>query len=82
VDFEGYLADYRAKNDPRPLATSKRRLECLRYASHGLEREAVADAMGITVETVMTHLAYARRDLGARNTMHACCIALRLGLID
>jgi DNA-binding CsgD family transcriptional regulator len=77
-DFSGYLDD----RDAPPVTVTARVLECLRYASHGLTREQTAEAMLLAPDTVMHHLATARLELSAKTTTHACCIALRLGLID
>jgi LuxR family transcriptional regulator len=53
----------------------------LEAMSRGLNREEAADVLGITVESVKTHLRLARRALRAKTTTHACCEALRRGLI-
>jgi DNA-binding CsgD family transcriptional regulator len=55
--------------------------ECLRYMSVGLTREQTATALYLSVETVKSHLLTARYKLRAKNTTHACCLALRQGLI-
>ena len=73
--FDDYFGD-------KPLAASRRELDALRYSSHGLRERECADAMGVSEETVKTHLDFARRKLRAKNTAHAVAIALRLGLID
>ncbi len=53
----------------------------LQGLSQGLGREGTADLLGVGVETVKTHLKYGQRALGAKDTAHACCEALRQGLI-
>ena len=76
-EYDGYLRDYRT------LATiSARRLETLRYLSHGLTARQTADAMTVEYDTVIKHMKAARRELGAKTTAHAVAVALRLGLID
>lgn len=53
----------------------------LEAASRGLTAEMTADMLGVAYETVKTELKSARRRLRAKNTTHACCEAIRLGLI-
>lgn len=53
----------------------------LEALSHGLGREGAAEVLGVTVETVKSWTLQARRVLRAKNTTHACCEALRQGLI-
>ncbi len=59
-----------------------RELEVLHYASLGLENSHIADMLFVTVETVKTHLKAARYRLCAKNTTHACCLAIRAGLFE
>lgn len=63
------------------LPLTPRELEALRWFSHGLTREMVAEVMGISTETVKTTVAVARMKLRAKNTAHAVGNALRLGLL-
>ena len=76
-DFDGYFAGRTA----RTVAMAERTLECLRYASYGLTYEQTGEAMNLSSETVREHLARARLELGAKTKTHACCEAIRLGLI-
>lgn len=78
-DFDGYFSELAL---PQRRSASQRQLEALSYHSHGLVESECADAMGVSCETVKTHLEVARRSLGAKTTTHAVAIALRLGLID
>jgi len=57
-------------------------IRCLQAASYGLQMADAAAAFGMGYETVQTHLKYARRKLRAKNTTHACCEAIRRGLIS
>jgi DNA-binding CsgD family transcriptional regulator len=77
VNFEDYLSERDA-----PVTLARRHLECLRYRSHGLTYRQTAEAMNLTPGSVLMYLKYAREELRAKSTTHACCIALRLGLID
>jgi DNA-binding NarL/FixJ family response regulator len=61
------------------LTTRER--EVLTYLSRGLEYEMVADALILGAETVKSHVKSARAKLRAKNTVEACCEAIRLGLI-
>lgn len=56
-------------------------LRCIEAASHGLDARGIGEVIGAQATTVKTHLKLARRLLRAKNTTHACCEALRLGLI-
>lgn len=60
---------------------SPRELEAIRYLSHGLSLDQTATAMICAVQTVKTRLKGARFKLRAKNTTHACCEAIRRGLI-
>jgi DNA-binding NarL/FixJ family response regulator len=71
-----------AEWQPKRLEPSSAELNALTYASHGLGVKEIADALGVGTETVHTHLAHARRKLAAKNTCHACCIAIRRGYLD
>jgi DNA-binding CsgD family transcriptional regulator len=62
-------------------ALTAREVDVLRCASHGLTEELTADTLGIVAGTVSHHRDTARLRLRAKNTTHACCIALRAGLI-
>lgn len=74
------LADRLAKPD-RELLLSSMDLRCLEGMSHGLGRKGTAQVLGIGEETVADHLTRARRTLQAKDTTHACCEAIRQGLI-
>ncbi len=77
--FRGYLTDFgRPRIDPD---LTKRELGVLSYLSRGLTPHQVADALGIGYETVRSHSKRAQFKLAAKNAAHACCQAIRLGLI-
>lgn len=57
-------------------------LYVLRWYSHGLTAEMVADVMGISPYTVRQYRDRARLKLAAKNTAHAVAIAFRHGLLD
>jgi DNA-binding CsgD family transcriptional regulator len=61
------------------LTPAERR--ALEASSRGLTNQMIADLYGISSETVKMQLKSARFRLQAKNTTHACCQALRLGLI-
>lgn len=56
-------------------------LRALNHASHGLSCEMAAQVAGVGKQTMASQLKAARGRLQAKNTTHACCIALRKGLI-
>jgi len=60
---------------------TRRELEVLAYLSRGLTRQMTADAMSLASGTVDQHAWEARMKLRAKNDTHACCEALRRGLI-
>lgn len=64
---------------PSPLSPRER--EVLRCASVGLTEAQTADMCGRSVDTIKNQLTSARRKLLAKNTAHAACEAIRLGLI-
>ena len=66
---------------PRDTLTEPER-RTLEAMSHGLDREQTGQVLGVSVEVIKDRLKVARRVLRAKNTTHACCEALRLGLIS
>ena len=56
-------------------------LGCLRAASVGLSLKDSGVVLGISAETVHSHLKRARLKLRAKNTCHAVALAIRAGLI-
>ncbi len=61
---------------------SDRELQVLKCASVGLEYEHIGELLFISLATVKHHLKSARYRLKAKNTTHACCLALRQGLFE
>jgi DNA-binding CsgD family transcriptional regulator len=59
-----------------------RELAVLRLASMGALHREIAQALGLGVETVRTHLKKAQIKLGVRNRTHAVAEALRQNLIQ
>jgi DNA-binding NarL/FixJ family response regulator len=53
----------------------------LQIISHGTGVKGAAELQSLSETTVLDQLWSARKLLGAKNTVHACCIALRQGLI-
>jgi DNA-binding NarL/FixJ family response regulator len=66
--------------DEHELLTERQR-RVLEAFSYGLNREQVAEALGVELETVKHHLRLATRALAAKSTTHAVALALRQGLI-
>ena len=61
---------------------SKRETDVLEYVSRGYTNKEIADALGLSAETVRTHAKATLPRLGARDRAHAVAIALRSSLID
>ena len=58
-----------------------RELDLLRLLAEGLQHEEIGRRLGISSETVRTHLRKASDRLGASTRTQAVATALRLGLI-
>ena len=67
---------------PLAAALTPRELEVLRHLARGTSTRGVADAMGVSPETVRTHVQAVRRKLGAQSKLQAVTIGLKRGLID
>jgi len=63
-----------------PLAPRERQV--LEILAKGRSTEEVADALGITIHTVRTHLKNAMAKLNAHSKLEAVVVALRKGLIE
>lgn len=66
---------------PRRQKPTRAELRVLECVSHGMTTPMAADALGLSVETVKTHLRAARLRLAAKNTAHAVALTIRMGLI-
>jgi DNA-binding NarL/FixJ family response regulator len=67
-------------DDAAPTLT-RRQLEIIRMAAAGLTDDAIASLLGVTPETVKTHLSRAFARLGARDRASAVAICMRRGLL-
>lgn len=56
-----------------------REVEILHLATYGLTRAEIADKLWMSPDTVKTHMTRIFVVLGARNLVHAICLALRHG---
>ena len=61
---------------------SERELEVVAAVARGLKNNAIADSLGISLETVKTHVVNAMGKLGARDRTQLAVMALLYGLID
>jgi DNA-binding NarL/FixJ family response regulator len=69
--------------DRRPEAPlSRREIEILQKVAYGSTTKEVADALGISPHTVMTHLERIFEKLGANDRAQAVAIAIRKGLVE
>jgi DNA-binding NarL/FixJ family response regulator len=72
-------AGNRAPGARQPL--SRREHQVLALISDGLENQAIATALFVSVETVRTHVKSILRKLHARDRAHAIAIAFHLGVL-
>jgi DNA-binding NarL/FixJ family response regulator len=70
-----------AMRSSRPALTERER-DVLAHLSRGKSHEQIGDALGISIETVRTHLRKACDKLGAATRTQAVAAALRMGLIE
>ena len=61
---------------------SERELDVVAALARGLKNQAIADSLGISLETVKTHVVNAMGKLGARDRTQLAVMALLYGLID
>ena len=69
---------YRAEEEPELSPSEVRVVEAL---SHGVGQAGAAEILGLSQHTVNAHMKRISPKLRAKNTTHACCEALRRGLI-
>jgi DNA-binding NarL/FixJ family response regulator len=70
----------RPQTQPRqPL--SRRELQVLELIADGLENQAIADLLYVSVETVRTHVKSILRKLSSRDRTHAVAVAFRTGVL-
>ena len=61
---------------------TQRELDVAAAVARGLKNNAIADLLGISLETVKTHVGIAMDKLGARDRTQMAVTALLYGLID
>lgn len=76
-----YLDPALANTDRRSSSLTQRELDVLTLLAEGLQHEEIGRRLGISSETVRTHLRKACERLGAATRTQAVATALRLGLI-
>lgn len=64
---------------PQPL--SRREFQVLQLIADGLENQAIAKILYVSVETVRTHVKSILRKLAARDRTHAVAVAFRTGVL-
>lgn len=75
------VARPRRPNGPRqPL--SQREHQVLQLISDGLENQAIANVLFVSVETVRTHVKSILRKLSSRDRTHAVAVAFRSGVLN
>jgi len=69
----------RIQQPRQPL--SKREHQVLQLIADGLENQAIADVLYVSVETVRTHVKSILRKLSSRDRTHAVAVAFRSGVL-
>lgn len=70
---------WRPRSTEHPLSVAE--LEALTAVSNGLTSRMAGELLIKEEETIRSQLKAARMKLRAKNTTHACCMAIRQGLI-
>ena len=63
------------------IGLTRRELDCLAFAAHGADDQAIADKLSIAKTTVHFHIEKAKRRLNVRTRTEAVAIAISLGLV-
>ena len=63
-------------------ALTAREMDVLRLVALGWSNERIGDELGVSMNTVRTHLANLRAKLGAETRLEAVMAGLRLGLLE
>jgi DNA-binding NarL/FixJ family response regulator len=80
VTLEAPVAGPRHSSGPRqPL--SQREHQVLKLIADGLENQAIANVLFVSVETVRTHVKSILRKLASRDRTHAVAVAFRSGVL-
>src|SRR5207237_6080950 len=66
---------------PIPQPLSRREYQVLQLIADGLENQAIAKILFVSVETVRTHVKSILRKLAARDRTHAVAVAFRSGVL-
>ncbi|GLW92232.1 response regulator transcription factor [Actinokineospora globicatena] len=69
----------RVADDMQPL--SRREFQVLQLIADGLENQAIAKVLFVSVETVRTHVKSILRKFGARDRTHAVAVAFKSGVL-
>jgi DNA-binding NarL/FixJ family response regulator len=77
-----YLDPALGSTSERTQRLTQRELDVLELLAEGLQHEEIGRRLGISAETVRTHLRKASERLGAATRTQAVATALRLGLIS
>jgi DNA-binding CsgD family transcriptional regulator len=78
------IVDERRIAATRPVVVrglSHREREVLQCVSHGLGDSEIGEVLGVSTDTVKSHLKRVRDKLAAKNRAHAVAVALREGMI-
>jgi DNA-binding NarL/FixJ family response regulator len=76
------LANHTPRTAPPPRQPlSRREHQVLQLIADGLENQAIADLLFVSVETVRTHVKSILRKLSSRDRTHAVAVAFRCGVL-
>ena len=67
---------------PRGSALTARELQILQFAATGLSNGRIGDRLGLSEDTIKTHMRHAYQRLGARDRAHAVFLGCRAGLLN
>ncbi|MFD1049908.1 response regulator transcription factor, partial [Kibdelosporangium lantanae] len=67
--------------NPGQQPLSRREYQVLQLIADGLENQAIAKILYVSVETVRTHVKSILRKLSARDRTHAVAVAFRSGVL-
>lgn len=69
------------RTEPLPVLP-RRQMQVLRAIAEGCSNASIARDLGVSVDTVSTHVRHLYRRLGARNREHAVAEGFRQGLLS
>jgi DNA-binding NarL/FixJ family response regulator len=81
AEIAGYKLLLTVPDEPDDRRASLREVQILELLAQGLTKDEIAEEIGLTLNTVKTHVYRVTRRWGARNTTHMVVIAKDEGII-